>query len=825
MHVRVYDFLQAQLYMIENLLEEIDDLKDNEEEMIKDETIEEVCLDLTPKKYHNVCDKCGFITNASKRYETCKQILKHKENCTESKPNKSELKKNCTKCKYVSSDMSNLKRHMRDEHDITNNSISPPRKKPKKSKSGMSEESMDIDSRGGVIDLSESFEDMEIDDNNVELKKLSEAMDRKIIEKEKSIEEKENRLMDKRKETERKREAEEEPKRLNNKKRKQSLKDSRKSYNKKNKKAESFDKKVNNSERVPNIKEIPNNCKELVDDNDVMYVVPGNGACAPNSAAALLFGDEVFGPKLRGRMNKHMAKYFYTRYQNITQCSPGHPFIRKLAGGEVFFDNPEKLIDFLTKSQDAELMWCDSEDLAIISDLYQIKIKVITSKGENDKNPTVNWIHPDKTMKEFAELKKVDLGEMVLFHENDCHFNLIISKDSDLATMGSLSHRFKIGPKEQMNEEEKDITNDKMDEDKDKVDVKELEKELKKVKENQRKAQNYYIQCEKELRNKTEEVEILKIEIKDLKELLILKDKIIEKDEVKEIEKCKKCDFKTNNSALLRKHQENVHESQNFKKMEQFTKCDVRAENKESLKKHLDQAHESPSKFKDTNSTEEIIKCSRCDFLTNSKEWMGKHVRLVHTSENNDLEFNCNQCDFQGTNKEQLDKHIYFKHTIEGQLQKIRCNTCGENFPAMTNLLSHRKNKHIETVAVCRKFSEGRCQFSPEKCWWKHERADEHKNNSASCYVCNENFETKSTMMIHRKNNHKELVSKCNNFSNNKCKFADNACWFLHEEIYMEIDENDKNEKRKRDENKQTESVFQSVFRNIKPPIISEKKI
>ena len=72
--------------VIKNLLETIDDIKDNEEELIKDETIEEVCIDLTtPKKYFNECDKCGYISFASRRYETCKQILMHKEKCTESK--------------------------------------------------------------------------------------------------------------------------------------------------------------------------------------------------------------------------------------------------------------------------------------------------------------------------------------------------------------------------------------------------------------------------------------------------------------------------------------------------------------------------------------------------------------------------------------------------------------------------------------------------------------------------------------------------------------------------------------------------------------------
>ena len=157
-------------------------------------------------------------------------------------------------------------------------------------------------------------------------------------------------------------------------------------------------------------------------------------------------------------------------------------------------------------------------------------------------------------MKQFAELKKADLGEMVLIHENDCHFNLIISKDSDLATLGSLSHRFKIGPKEQIKDEEKEVTNNKIDENKDKINIKELEKELKKAQESQRKAQNDYIACEKELRKKTEEDEILKIEIKDLKEFLLLK------DEVKAMEKCSYCDFKTNNSAWLKKHLQNVNE-------------------------------------------------------------------------------------------------------------------------------------------------------------------------------------------------------------------------------------------------------------------------
>ena len=71
--------------------------------------------------------------------------------------------------------------------------------------------------------------------------------------------------------------------------------------------------------------------------------------------------------------------------------------------------------------------------------------------------------------------------------------------------------------------------------------------------------------------------------------------------------------------------------------------------------------------------------------------------------------------------------------------------------------------------------------------------------------------------MTHRKNYHRELVSKCNNFLQNKCIFADKGCWFIHEEEKMEIDDSSKNENN--DKINETEPVFQKATGNIKPPI------
>ena len=83
---------------------------------------------------------------------------------------------------------------------------------------------------------------------------------------------------------------------------------------------------------IPNIGNVPDNCKHLVNKDDVLYLVPGDGCCGPNCASAFLFQDEVYGPKLRRMMNIFFAEHWYDRYQYITQCSEENPFIRRLGG-------------------------------------------------------------------------------------------------------------------------------------------------------------------------------------------------------------------------------------------------------------------------------------------------------------------------------------------------------------------------------------------------------------------------------------------------------------------------------------------------------------
>ena len=57
-------------------------------------------------------------------------------------------------------------------------------------------------------------------------------------------------------------------------------------------------------------------------------------------------------------------------------------------------------------------MWPNSEDVAVLADMYQTRINVITI-NRDDQKPTVNWIYPDDDLKDVAELKNVEMNDLV----------------------------------------------------------------------------------------------------------------------------------------------------------------------------------------------------------------------------------------------------------------------------------------------------------------------------------------------------------------------------------------------------------------------------
>ena len=835
------------------------------------------------KIYSSKCNQCDYEIKTKRKYELIQNGLKHKEVCKKNNNSckKSHYRGNCNVCGFVANSEPNIKRHMRDKHDIMSVSTSPPLKKTKVVLEHHDEEKMDIDLKE-IVQIDEDQENMEIDDIE---KQRSKMMDKKVIAKAMKNEEEEEIFKNKRKLKEIKEKEQEDLEKEKIKKlakqNKQKVKDEKKRIRKKSVK----DEKVK-ANRVPNIKPIPKNISHLVNEGDMLYVVPGDGSCAPSSASAFLFKDEVFGTQLKKKMNNFIAEHWEKKYKYKTQCSKTSPFIRKIGGGgEVYFTDPDKLVEYLRTSEESVYMWSDSEDLAVISDMFQVKIKIITTKGATDENPTVNWIVPDEDMKEHADLKNAKLNEMILFHENDMHFNLIVSKDDDLVTKGSLSFRTNLGPFMKNDDSNEPIVNDmeakNVNNENDNKSLKDenklLKDQLKRLTEKFKFLEKDYQLCEEELKNKTEECENLRMQVKHQEEIIHLEPKTPEQscDKCKLKEKecnnkehtrknhiineglnCSECKSEVSSINQLVKHIIKNHGVDMINSLK-CTKCGFQCSSKTHVTEHLKSKHDkeygyegSASSYKGVKKhqqqehiTSEHIKehdnrCYKCDFQGGDENELRNHLKSIHVI---DEEHNCNQCGFQGTSSKEIRNHILKKHMINctecdyycdnkevfethkqlvhANIDTFRCRICGETFKSKPELMNHRKKEHIKTVAFCRNMMQGVCQFSNQKCWWNHETQSENErktDGNFNCYTCNENFNTKGKMMIHKKEKHRHLVRSCNLFIDDKCPHNDSMCWYVHEDNFINenFDENNKIE-----DQRNTQSVFQEVQENLKPPI------
>ena len=804
------------------------------------------------KTYQKKCEKCEFLVKANKRYTVAQNMIKHKEECHKSTV-KSYKRMNCSKCDFETRESLVMRRHMRDEHEAGTVSTSPPPKKKRKSPVESEEngdtQSMEIEE--GIEDLSFKMEDMDIDndEDGHKVNQKSKEMDEKINLKRKNIERQETIHKIKQLETEKIKLLIEEnqikSQKEQNKKRKQKSKDERKRKNAKIRKANSTE---TPDKRFGNFRNIPDECRDLVDKDDIVYVVLGDGSCAPRSAAAWLFHDESLGPQLRRKMNFFMAQNWYRKYQYLTPCSEESPFVKQIKGKNISFTDPKKVIEFLKTSPEAAYMWSDSEDLVTIADMYQIRIKVITI-NRHDQTPTINWIYPDEDLKDVAELKNVELKDMVLLHEEESHYNLVISKNCDLALLGSISSRL---AKEDIEEEPKEEL------------AFDMQKQLKQYKEKNEQIQQKYLKCEGELRIRTEEVEKLKVEIENLKQLIELKENG-EKDDLEDAKNlvrmknkgyervsphqestpksmksnsihiieeefnCGECDFQGNEQCQLEKHINWKH------KEAKCSLCNYVGGNKVILQRHMKIKHSNDDDLRKTDicsegdlkvSDEAVLKnpkemkhnklenrkwyeCYECDYAVTDKEQLKHHMRSEHGIM---LDFKCGACGYRLIGKSELEKHIQNKHGMEkGKSTIIECRICGTPFQDKRDFMLHRKRMHQEVVAFCRNEKDGKCNFSSDQCFWKHKENNDSVNFNIECFICQNKFQSKDTMMRHRKSVHSNVVKECIKEKNNECTHGEKGCWFKHvnENIHEKINEKVSDEKTFEND----ESVFQKVWR------------
>ena len=55
-------------------------------------------------------------------------------------------------------------------------------------------------------------------------------------------------------------------------------------------------------------------------------------------------------------------------------------------------------------------------------------------------------------------------------------------------------------------------------------------------------------------------------------------------------------------------------------------------------------------------------------------------------------------------------------------------------------------------------------------------------SSNMRCKICDKIFPNKAEYHIHRKQNHKALVTPCFKAQNDNCTYGDELCWFTHDE-------------------------------------------
>ena len=168
----------------------------------------------------------------------------------------------------------------------------------------------------------------------------------------------------------------------------------------------------------------------------------------------------------------------------------------------------------------------------------------------------------------------------------------------------------------------------------------------------------------------------------------------------------------------------------------------------------------------------------------------------------------CEECEFPAENIHDLVYHMHEFHPLESESDFI-CHYCGENFETKRDLMSHRKDTHIEKVKFCSYFAEGKCIFGDD-CWYNHSKTGSNYDKTEyRCRVCDKSFVNRHDFMHHRRKEHAKNVPFCKNALKGTCHFGVNNCWFNHDE--NEISNQNQNQSRE-NQNDMNQEVIGKLF-------------
>ena len=177
----------------------------------------------------------------------------------------------------------------------------------------------------------------------------------------------------------------------------------------------------------------------------VGYRIPGDGACFYGSCAAHIYQDEKQVDHLR-----RLCHFYLVQNWDYYKLFIPFPFTEKVGVGSasyrVCFEDEEELKGFFLREESLKCFSTSNLDYAIICNMFNITISVFTYGNiyNYDEGLRLTVMTPDPVMAEHSPYVDPSIQDMILYHADDSHYDLLVFKASNLAVHGSISMMFNL---------------------------------------------------------------------------------------------------------------------------------------------------------------------------------------------------------------------------------------------------------------------------------------------------------------------------------------------------------------------------------------------
>ena len=496
-----------------------------------------------------------------------------------------------------------------------------------------------------------------------------------------------------------------------------------------------------------------------------------DGACLTWCTAVHVHNNESEGPNVKSKINNKIADNLDDNYINEI----GLPFTETIGVGkerhEITLNTAEELKRFLKDpNSGSQNIYSNQAEIKAISNCYQTNIHIF-SYNRPGCEPEWSTIGPDPERTSEAEFPKGAVPDMYLYHEFDCHYELLV----DEAKVKKLSKK----DTKPINEENTVEPNLEW------ITIK--RSKLNTPKNNQTKERNTNEEDEF-LSQSQEEGEILhrifqrnKTQGFQRTSPLAESEKTDNKSETNNNE-CKICKETFNSSVVLQTHIMNIHT--NLDEIRYVCSvCNKAFTTSMVLQTHIMSIH--------TNHEGIRNMCTVCNKAFNSSNALKKNIMTIHTNID-EIKHVCSVCNKAFTTLIVLQKHIMNIHTnFEGT--RDVCTVCNKAFTSPIVLQTHILNNHSEHEESSEMTNDDDSQKTTNGN--KDDTITKSKDEHTLCNVCKLRCSSKKKLETHMKSHREEkrydmssLQDAIQIQSNPAPKFNCNKC----EEVFKE-----KNEMRK----------------------------